>query len=423
MGFVGLVEAILELFGLARAGFFGVVNPADDERDLNGRQFALQHLESRSLGVHVQLTADFAYLDLLGLELSQSGGFLGNEDVFHLLEERRAAVVVRVPRVQEIDVNRPFFKDPRPYAGRLFLQPLDALGFVLGLGIDEQVALLGGGEEVNQGVGRIQVELDRIVVHRDDVGQQFFLGVAEQAAEQPGIRGDGVIPDDESGADRHVVSGELAPFTMEFHVVTQEEGPLCAVLVGFPAGRQAGHQGAVKPVGVHQRIGEGPDLGVRRRGGPKPRAGQLLHRRNRCDTQASAERGGFLRGCRRVRGTWGRRSDNRWDGGCRGDRSLPCGRGLLLLGWLRLRLLLLLIGLRLSRWRRRSRWRFAGTSARDAYGQQHGRGGDGNYCRPNQFVPPELGEIWAVTTAAATDSGGEYNTLILARQKYIVNRY
>lgn len=276
VGLVRLIEAVLELFGQAWPRFFGVLDAADNERNLDGGQFALQHGQSGVLCVNVQLPADLADVNLIGLELGQTRGFLGNQDVFHLFEERRTAIVVRVTRVDEVDVDGALLKDPRAHADGLFLQLLDALGFVLSLGIHEQVSLLGGSEEVHEGARGIEVKLHGIVVDRDDVGKQFLFGVAEQAAEEPGVSGDRVFPNDELSAYRNVVGGEPTPVAVEVHVVPEEEGPLGPIRVGFPTGCEARNQRAIETVGVHQRVGEGPHLGIGGGGRPEPATCQLL---------------------------------------------------------------------------------------------------------------------------------------------------
>ena len=54
--------------------------------------------------------------------------------------------------------------------------------------------------------------------------------------------------------------GERPPTPLEFNVVPQVEGPLSAVLVGFPGGGEPGDQGSVEAVGMHQGVGKGAHL-------------------------------------------------------------------------------------------------------------------------------------------------------------------
>ena len=58
-----------------------------------------------------------------------------------------------------------------------------------------------------------------MVVQRHDVVERLILGQAEEAAEQAGVGGDGVLPDDEGRAVRDVVCGERPPTPLEFNVV------------------------------------------------------------------------------------------------------------------------------------------------------------------------------------------------------------
>ena len=88
------------------------------------------------------------------------------------------------PGIQQVDVKGAGFELPGANASRQGVVARDPFGVVLSLGVHEQVALLGRGKEVHQGVGRQQVELDGVVVQRHDVVEQLILGLAGEAAEQ-----------------------------------------------------------------------------------------------------------------------------------------------------------------------------------------------------------------------------------------------
>ena len=102
----------------------------------------------------MQLAANLTDLNLTGGQLGQAGGFFRNQDVFHLGEEGRAAPVVFHTGIQQVDVQGAGFELLGANAGRQGVVARDPLCVVLSLGVHEQVALLGRGREVHQGVGR-----------------------------------------------------------------------------------------------------------------------------------------------------------------------------------------------------------------------------------------------------------------------------